>query len=73
MDWLIPYRLLKATGFELKFKVYGEIQAENLVLQNIQARTRMVTAYEFSQLLPTVRKRPKGGGLLMLDSVNVDE
>ena len=28
--------------------------AENLALQNIQARSRMVTAYEFSQLLPTI-------------------
>ncbi|EEP78065.1 glutamine-dependent NAD(+) synthetase synthase [glutamine-hydrolyzing]) [Uncinocarpus reesii 1704] len=63
----------KATGFEPKFKVYGGTQAENLALQNIQARTRMVTAYEFSQLLPTVRKRPGGGGLLVLGSANCDE
>ncbi|KMU82272.1 NAD synthetase 1 [Coccidioides immitis H538.4] len=33
----------------------------------------MVTAYEFSQLLPTVRKRPGGGGLLVLGSANCDE
>ncbi|EAS32013.3 NAD+ synthetase [Coccidioides immitis RS] len=63
----------KATGFDPKFKVYGGTQAENLALQNIQARTRMVTAYEFSQLLPTVRKRPGGGGLLVLGSANCDE
>ncbi|EER26915.1 glutamine-dependent NAD(+) synthetase [Coccidioides posadasii str. Silveira] len=63
----------KATGFNPKFKVYGGTQAENLALQNIQARTRMVTAYEFSQLLPTVRKRPGGGGLLVLGSANCDE
>ncbi|WEW54696.1 glutamine-dependent NAD(+) synthetase [Emydomyces testavorans] len=63
----------KATGFEPKFKVYGGSQAENLALQNIQARTRMVTAYEFSQLLPTVRKRPGGGALLVLGSANCDE
>ena len=44
----------KATGFEPKFKVHGGSRAENLALQNIQARTRMVTAYEFSQLLPTI-------------------
>lgn len=44
----------KATGFEPKFKVHGGSIAENLALQNIQARTRMVTAYEFSQLLPTI-------------------
>ena len=63
----------KATGFSPKFKVYGGSMAENLALQNLQARTRMVTAYEFSQLLPTVRKRPGGGGLLVLGSANVDE
>jgi NAD+ synthase (glutamine-hydrolysing) len=63
----------KATGFEPKFKVYGGTQAENLALQNLQARTRMVTAYEFSQLLPTVRQRPNGGGLLVLASCNCDE
>ena len=44
----------KATGIEPKFKVHGGSTAENLALQNIQARTRMVTAYEFSQMLPTV-------------------
>ena len=63
----------KATGFEPNFKVYGGSMAENLALQNIQARTRMVTAYEFSQLLPTFRKRPGGGALLVLGSANVDE
>ena len=64
---------IKATGFEPKFKVHGGSQAENLALQNIQARSRMVTAYEFSQLLPTVRERRNGGGLLVLGSANVDE
>ena len=44
----------KATGFEPRFKVHGGSVAENLALQNVQARTRMVTAYEFSQMLPTV-------------------
>lgn len=33
----------------------------------------MVTAYNFAQLLPTVRKRPNGGSLLVLGSANVDE
>jgi NAD+ synthase (glutamine-hydrolysing) len=33
----------------------------------------MVTAYLFAQLLPTVRKRPGGGSLLVLGSANVDE
>lgn len=33
----------------------------------------MVTAYEFAQILPTTRKRPGGGGLLVLGSANVGE
>ncbi|KAF7356679.1 Glutamine-dependent NAD(+) synthetase [Mycena venus] len=45
--------------------------AENLALQNIQARLRMVLAYMFAQLLPWVRG--KEGGLLVLGSANVDE
>lgn len=65
--------LTQATGFEPKFKVYGGSVAENLALQNIQARTRMVTAYYFAQMLPTVRQRPGGGSLLVLGSGNVDE
>ena len=40
--------------------------AENLANQNIQARQRMITAYQFAQLLPTVRQRPGGGSLLVL-------
>lgn len=41
-------------------------------LQNIQARSRMVAAYEFAQLLPTVRFGEGAGGLLVLGSANVD-
>jgi len=62
-----------ATGFEPKFKVYGGGNTENLALQNIQARSRMVTAYEFAQLLPTIRFGEGAGGLLVLGSANVDE
>lgn len=47
--------------------------AENLALQNIQARTRMVTAYYYAQMLPTVRQRKGGGSLLVLGSANCDE
>lgn len=36
--------LTKSTGFAPKFKVYGGSNAENLALQNIQARTRMVVS-----------------------------
>lgn len=60
------------TNFVPKFKTQGGTGAENLALQNIQARLRMVIIYLFAQLLPTVRKRPGGGGLLVLGSANVD-
>lgn len=45
--------------------------AENLALQNIQARSRMVLGYLMAQLLPWVRG--KSGFLLVLGSANVDE
>jgi NAD+ synthase (glutamine-hydrolysing) len=48
----------------------GTIQ-EDLALQNIQARLRMVMAYLLAQLLPWVRN--KKGFLLVLSSANVDE
>ncbi|KAJ4371337.1 hypothetical protein N0V83_004554 [Neocucurbitaria cava] len=65
--------LTQATGFEPNFKVHGGTQAENLSLQNIQARSRMVTSYYFAQMLPTVFNRKGGGSLLVLASGNVDE
>ncbi|PYI22904.1 glutamine-dependent NAD(+) synthetase [Aspergillus violaceofuscus CBS 115571] len=60
------------TNFQPKFKVHGGSFAENQALQNIQARLRMVLSYLFAQMLPTVRQRPGGGGLLVLGSSNVD-
>ncbi|KAI5926263.1 glutamine-dependent NAD(+) synthetase with GAT domain-containing protein [Camillea tinctor] len=65
--------ITQGTGFEPKFKVHGGSQTENLALQNIQARSRMVIAYYYAQMLPTVRQRPGGGSLLVLASSNVDE
>ncbi|EXA50769.1 NAD+ synthase (glutamine-hydrolysing) [Fusarium oxysporum f. sp. pisi HDV247] len=65
--------LTQGTGFEPKFKVHGGSATENLALQNIQARSRMVIAYYYAQMLPTVRQRPGGGSLLVLGSSNVDE
>ncbi|KAI4859114.1 putative glutamine dependent NAD+ synthetase [Hypoxylon rubiginosum] len=65
--------IVNTLDFEPKFKVEGGTIAENLTLQNIQARSRMVTAYEFAQILPTTRKRPGGGSLLVLGSANVGE
>ncbi|CAI2187029.1 16585_t:CDS:10 [Funneliformis geosporum] len=54
-----------------KFRVHGGSNVENLALQNIQSRLRMVLAYLFAQLMPWVRNRD--GSLLVLGSANVDE
>ena len=54
-----------------KFKLYGGTHRENLALQNVQARLRMVLAYLFAQLIMWARGLP--GGLLVLGSANVDE
>lgn len=62
-----------ATGKKPIFKIFGGSQIENLALQNIQARLRMVLAYLFAQLLPWVRGIQNSGGLLVLGSANVDE
>eukprot|EP00475_Leptophrys_vorax_P032561 TRINITY_DN5040_c0_g1_i1.p1 TRINITY_DN5040_c0_g1~~TRINITY_DN5040_c0_g1_i1.p1 ORF type:complete len:716 (+),score=148.75 TRINITY_DN5040_c0_g1_i1:37-2148(+) len=59
------------TGKTPKFKVFGGSHAENLALQNIQARVRMVLSFLLAQLLPWVRG--KQGFLLVLGSANVDE
>ena len=61
------------TNFHPRFKVHGGGYAENVALQNVQARLRMVLAYMNASLLPTVRQRPNGGSLLVLGSSNVDE
>ncbi|CAG8504749.1 9910_t:CDS:10 [Ambispora gerdemannii] len=54
-----------------RYRVHGGSNTENLALQNIQARLRMLLAYLFAQLLPWVRNR--NGSLLVLGSANVDE
>jgi NAD+ synthase (glutamine-hydrolysing) len=59
------------TGKTPQFSSRGGTIAEDLALQNIQARLRMVTAYLFAQLLPWIRSRK--GFLLVLGSANVDE
>lgn len=65
------------TGKRPIYKVFGGSNVENLALQNIQARMRMVLAYLFAQLLPWVRSGVRSGGnsggLLVLGSANVDE
>jgi len=59
------------TGKMPQFQSSGGTLGEDLALQNIQARIRMVTAYMFAQLLPWVRGT--NGFLLVLGSANVDE
>uniref|UniRef100_A0A3B4GTH4 Glutamine-dependent NAD(+) synthetase n=1 Tax=Pundamilia nyererei TaxID=303518 RepID=A0A3B4GTH4_9CICH len=59
------------TGRWPQFRASGGSARENLALQNVQARVRMVLAYLFAQLSLWARGRP--GGLLVLGSANVDE
>jgi NAD+ synthase (glutamine-hydrolysing) len=60
-----------AIGKTPQFKLHGGTETENLALQNIQARSRMVLGYYLAQLLPWSRNRT--GALLVLSSANVDE
>ncbi|KAL1505640.1 hypothetical protein ABEB36_005159 [Hypothenemus hampei] len=59
------------TGLFVKFAANGGCARQNMALQNIQARLRMVLSYLFAQLMLWARGRP--GGLLVLGSANVDE
>ncbi|KAG6966608.1 hypothetical protein JG688_00006706 [Phytophthora aleatoria] len=59
------------TGKTPQYLSRGGTLQEDLALQNIQARLRMVMAYLLAQLLPWVRS--KTGFLLVLSSGNVDE
>lgn len=61
----------KTTGRTPQFTLNGGSHAENLALQNIQARSRMVITYFLAQLLPWVRGGQ--GALLVLGTSNVDE
>uniref|UniRef100_A0A915HEJ1 Glutamine-dependent NAD(+) synthetase n=1 Tax=Romanomermis culicivorax TaxID=13658 RepID=A0A915HEJ1_ROMCU len=60
-----------ACGFVPKFRCHGGETRENLALQNLQARLRMVVSYFFAQL--TQWSRSKRSSLLVLGSANVDE
>jgi NAD+ synthase (glutamine-hydrolysing) len=55
----------------LFIQVDGGSNVENLSLQNIQARIRMVLAFMLASLLPWVHNKP--GFYLVLGSSNVDE
>ncbi|CAN4127170.1 unnamed protein product [Withania somnifera] len=59
------------TGKRPRYKVDGGSNIENLGLQNIQARVRMVLAFMLASLLPWVHNKP--GFYLVLGSSNVDE
>ncbi|KAK9793458.1 hypothetical protein WJX73_010827 [Symbiochloris irregularis] len=61
----------KFTGRAPRFRADGGTAPENLALQNIQARLRMVAAYLLAQLRPWTRDR--AGFLLVLGTSNVDE
>ncbi|KAF3181757.1 glutamine-dependent NAD(+) synthetase [Orbilia oligospora] len=65
--------ITSATGYQPIFQVFGGSRAEDICLQNIQARLRMVTAYQFGQILPVSRKRVCPTPLLILASTNADE
>lgn len=60
-----------ALGRTPRFVADGGAMGEDVALQNVQARLRMVTAYMLAQLLPWARGR--SGWLLVLGSANVDE
>ncbi|XP_045039340.2 glutamine-dependent NAD(+) synthetase isoform X2 [Desmodus rotundus] len=59
------------TGRRPLFAAHGGSSRENLALQNVQARLRMVIAYLFAQL--SLWSRDARGRLLVLGSANVDE
>lgn len=59
------------TGQKVQFSALGGGRAEDLALQNVQARVRMVVGYLFAQL--TLWGRGEKGALLVLGSANVDE
>lgn len=63
---------ISITKFTPKFKCYGGTSQENLALQNLQARIRMVLSYLFAQLIPLCRNSA-GSSLLVLGCGNVDE
>lgn len=63
--------LLMSGSPEPKYQGQGGTWAEDIALQNIQARSRMVMSYMLGQLLPASFKQP--GQLLVLASGNLEE
>lgn len=60
-----------ATGKTPKYEKQGGTYGEDLALQNIQARIRMVVSYLLAQLVPWSEQ--KKGFLLVLGTSNIDE
>jgi len=69
MLWVLA--VFVTSGSTPRFSAGGGSRGEDLALQNLQARLRMVLAYLLAQLLPW--HRGGGGYLLVLGSANVDE
>ncbi|XP_020826509.1 glutamine-dependent NAD(+) synthetase isoform X1 [Phascolarctos cinereus] len=59
------------TGKMPQFLVHGGSSREDVAMQNVQARVRMVFSYLFAQL--SLWSRGMRGGLLVLGTTNVDE
>lgn len=59
------------TGKKPVYKLFGGSDVENLSLQNLQSRLRMVLSYLFAKLLPWLNKKKKDS--LVLGSTNIDE
>ena len=63
--------LEKATGKKPQFTLHGGSYTEDLALQNIQARIRMVVSYFMAQLVPWTKGDQ--GFLLVLSASNIAE
>ena len=61
----------QATGKRPKFESQGGSYAQDLALQNVQARTRMIMSYLLAQLVPWTRDH--AGFLLVLGTSNIAE
>lgn len=61
----------KLVNMSPKFKSEGGTWAEDLALQNLQARMRMMLSYLMAEMIPITKKLE--GNLLVLATANVDE
>ena len=48
-------------GFQPRYAVHGGSTSENIALQNIQARSRMVFSYALSQIITQAKGLPRAG------------